>query len=224
MILQSHRTALVVGATGLIGHQLVNQLLQSDLYSEVRVLVRKSMEKQHPKLVEILYDFSQPDASLVQGNDVFCCLGTTMKRAGSKQAFTRVDHDFPLQIARAAKQNGAAQYLIVTAMGADPGSTFFYNRVKGNVEEDLRAIGFGALHIFRPSLLLGSRDEKRLGEKIGEAVMRVFDPLMVGPLKKYRAIDSAKVAKAMLVAAQDPLSEQVPHGVFVHESDQMQRF
>ena len=220
----SSKTSLVVGATGLIGHQLVNQLLQSELYSEVRVLVRKSLQKQHPKLVEVPYDFNQPDTRLVQGDDVFCCLGTTMKKAGSKGAFTQVDHDYPLQIARAAKQNGAAQYLIVTAMGADPGSAFFYNRVKGNVEEDLKKMGFDALHIFRPSLLLGSRDEKRLGEKIGEAVMLVFDPLMLGPLKKYRAIDSAKVAKAMLVAAQNPLTEQISQGVFIHESDQMQRF
>ncbi len=224
MIPKSYKTALVVGATGLIGHQLVNQLLQSELYSEVRVLVRKSLEKQHPKLVEVLYDFNQSDASVVQGDDVFCCLGTTMKKAGSKGAFTRVDHDYPLQIARAAKQNGATQFLIVTAMGANPKSSFFYNRVKGNVEEDLKKLGFAALHIFRPSLLLGSRDEKRLGEKIGESLMGVFDPLMLGPLKKYRAIDSAKVANAMMVAAQDPLLEQVLQGVFVHESDQMQRF
>lgn len=218
------KTALVAGATGLIGHQLVNLLLQSEHYSKIRVLVRKPMKIRHPKITEYFYDFTDPHPDTVQGDDVFCCLGTTMKKAGSKEAFTQVDHDYPLQIARAAKQNGATQYLIVTAMGADPGSAFFYNRVKGNVEEDLKAVGFDALHIFRPSLLLGDRKEKRLGEKIGEAVMRVFDPVMVGPLKKYRAIDSAKVAQAMLVAAQDPLSDLVPQGVFIHESDQMQRF
>lgn len=220
----SPKTALVIGATGLIGHQLVNLLLKSEHYSKIRVLVRKPMKFEHPKMAEYFYDFSEPDAEIVQGDDVFCCLGTTMKKAGSKEAFIKVDHDYPLQIARTAKQNGATQYLIVTAMGADPGSTFFYNRVKGNIEEDLKKIGFAALHIFQPSLLLGGRDEKRLGEKIGEAVMRVFDPVMVGPLKKYRAIDSAKVAQAMVVAAQDPLTEQVPQGVFIHESDQMQRF
>lgn len=128
------KTALVAGATGLIGHQLVNQLLQSDFYSEVRVLVRKPTNKQAPKLIEILYDYNQPDLSQVQGDDVFCCLGTTMKKAGSKEAFIQVDHDYPLQIARAAKQNGAMQYLIVTAMGADPSSSFFYNRVKVKYE------------------------------------------------------------------------------------------
>ncbi len=220
----SPKTALVVGATGLIGRQLVNQLLQSDHYSTIRILVRKPIKNQHLKLVEVDYDFSQPDTQLVQGDDVFCCLGTTMKKAGSKEAFTQVDHDYPLQIARAAKQNGASQYLIVTAMGADSGSAFFYNRVKGNVEDDLKKVGFGALHIFQPSLLLGDREEKRLGEKIGETVMRIFKPIMLGPLKKYRAIDAAKVAQAMLIAAQDPLHNQVPQGVYVHDSEQMQRF
>ncbi len=218
------KTALVAGATGLIGQQLVDELLQLDNYSEVRVLVRGPIEKHHPKLIKVLFDFDHPDVSLVQGDDVFCCLGTTMKKAGSKEAFFIVDHDYPLQIARAAIQNGSNQYLIVTAMGADPSSSFFYNRVKGKLEEDLKKVGFSALHIFRPSLLLGNREEKRLGEKIGEAVMNFFNPLMVGPLKKYRAIDSAKVAKAMVIAAQDPLADQVPQGAFIHESDQMQRF
>lgn len=224
MDISPQKKALVVGATGLVGQQLVDRLLQSDRYSEVRTLVRKPTGRHHPKLVEVDYDFNQPDANQLQGDDVFCCLGTTMKKAGSKAAFTQVDHNFPLQIARLAKQNGATQYLIVTAMGADPGSSIFYSRVKGNVEEDLKEIGFRALHIFRPSLLLGNREEKRLGEKIGEVVMRFFDPVMVGPLKKYRAIDAAKVAKAMLTAAQDPLANQVPQGVFIHESEQMQRF
>jgi len=224
MDISPQKTALVAGATGLIGQQLVEQLLKSDRYAEVRTLVRKPTGRHHPKLVEVDYDFDQPDAGQLRGDDVFCCLGTTMKKAGSKAAFTKVDHDYPLQVAQAAKQNGATQYLIVTAMGADSSASIFYNRVKGNVEEDLRKIGFDALHIFRPSLLLGNREEKRLGEKIGEAVMGFFDPVMVGPLKKYRTIDAIKVAKAMLVAAQDPLANQVPQGVFVYESDQMQRF
>lgn len=211
------KTALVVGATGLIGSQLVDLLLKSNRYKEVRVLVRKSLANPNPKLVEILYNFAQPDATRVVGDDVFYCLGTTMKQAGSKEAFYAVDHEYPMQIARFARQNGAAQYLIVTAMGADPKSAFFYNRVKGEVERDMRAVGFTSLHIFRPSLLLGDRGERRLGEKIGETVMRFFDPIMVGTLKKYRAIDSDKVARAMLACA-----SQEQAGVFVHESGELQ--
>ena len=213
------KTALIVGATGLIGTQLVELLLNSSRYQEVRVLVRKSLDNPHPKLVEVLYNFAQPDPTQVTGDDVFCCLGTTMKKAGSKEAFYVVDHEYPLQIARFARRNGATQYLIVTAMGAYPKSTFFYKRVKGEVEQNLRTLGFTSLHIFRPSLLLGDRGERRLGEKIGETVMRFFDPVMVGALKKYRAIDSGKVAQAMLACA-----SQEKAGVFVHESDELQAY
>lgn len=213
------KIALVVGATGLIGKQLVELLLNSDRYHKVRVLVRKSLDNQHPKLVEVLYNFAQPDATQVVGDDVFCCLGTTIKQAGSKEAFYAVDHEYPLQIARFSRQNGAQQYLIVTAMGASPDSAIFYNCVKGEIERDLRAVGFTALHIFRPSLLLGDRGERRLGEKIGETVMRFFDPIMVGTLKKYRAIDSGKVARGMLACA-----SQEQAGIFVHESDELQAY
>ncbi|MPR35670.1 oxidoreductase [Salmonirosea aquatica] len=213
------KTALVIGATGLIGKQLVGELLNSDRYQEVRVLVRKSLRIPNPKLVEVLYNFAQPDASQVVSDDVYCCLGTTMKQAGSKEAFYAVDYEYPLQTARFARQNGAAQYLIVSSMGANPKSIFFYNRVKGEVEQSLRAVGFASLHIFRPSLLLGNRGEQRTGEKIGETVMRLFNPVMVGSLKKYRAIDSAKVAKAMLAFA-----SQEQSGVFVHESDELQAY
>lgn len=219
MNLHNPKTALIVGATGLIGSQLVGLLLNSSRYKEVRVLVRKPLNNPHPKLVEVLYNFARPDATQVIGDDVFCCLGTTMKQAGSKEAFYTVDHEYPLQIARFALRNGAAQYLIVTAMGASLDSTIFYNRVKGEVERDLRTVGFNTLHIFRPSLLLGDRGERRLGEKIGETVMRFFDPIMVGVLKKYRAIDSGKVAQAMLASA-----SQEKTGVFVHESDELQTY
>lgn len=199
---------------------MVELLLDSEHYAEVRILVRKSSGLgTHPKLVEVQYHFDHPDAAQVVGDDVFCCLGTTMKKAGSKEAFYAVDHEYPLQIARFARQNGAERYLIVTSMGADPKSAFFYNRVKGEVERDLRPLGFAALHIFRPSLLLGNRGERRLGEKIGETVMRFFDPMMIGPLRKYRAIDSGKVARAMLACA-----GQEQAGVFVHESGELQAY
>lgn len=215
----STKIALVIGATGLIGRQLVELLLQSPYYKEVRILVRKSTGIENPRLAEIKYNFNQPDATKVLGDDVFCCLGTTMKKAGSKEAFFKVDYEYPLQIARFAKQNGATNFLIVTAMGANPESTFFYNRVKGEVEEDLQMLNYPGLHIFRPSLLLGNREEKRLGEKIGESVMRFLKPALVGHLKKYQAIESEKVAKAMIEIAQSN-----SRGVYIHESDKMQSY
>lgn len=213
------RRALVVGATGLVGQHLVDQLLKVANYSEVRVLVRNPLGKKHPKLREIQFNFQQPEAELVQGDDVFCCLGTTMKKAGSKEAFHTVDYEYPLLVARLAHQNGAQCFLIVTAMGADPKSFFYYNQVKGEVEEDLKKTGFDCLHFIRPSLLLGKRNEMRMGEKVGEVVMKILDPVMVGPLKKYKAIEAARVAKAMVALAQRPAK-----GVFVHPSDELQAY
>jgi uncharacterized protein YbjT (DUF2867 family) len=213
------RTALVAGATGLIGKQLVQYLLQSPAYAEVRVLTRNPLGIDHPKLNEITYDYAQPDAEAVRGDDIFCCLGTTMKKAGSKDAFRRVDLEYPLQVARLARQNGARQYLIVTAMGADSDSLFYYNQVKGDVQEELRAMQFPVLRIFQPSLLLGKRSEARLGEQVGEWLAVLLKPVMLGPLRKYRAIDSAKVARAMVQLAQQP-----GQGVYVYESDALQAY
>jgi uncharacterized protein YbjT (DUF2867 family) len=213
------KTALIVGATGLIGNQLLDLILGNENYEEVRVLVRKPLGRQHPRLVEIVYDFDKPTKEAVTAADIFCCLGTTMKKAGSKEAFFTVDHEYPMQIARLSLENGAKRYLIVTAMGADPESTFFYNRVKGEVEEDLRSLGFEAVHFFRPTLLLGNRNDKRSGETISEAVMRFFDPVLIGPLKKYRSIESSKVAKAMLALAQ-----KSQKGIFIHESTELESY
>lgn len=213
------KKALVVGATGLVGNQLLDLLLADKNYEEVKVLVRKPLGRKNPRLVEIIYDFDKPTKEVVTADDIFCCLGTTMKKAGSKEAFFTVDYEYPMQIARLSLKNGAKQFLIVTAMGADPESTFFYNRVKGEVEEDLRSLGFETVHFLRPSLLLGNRKDKRLGETIGEAVMRFFDPVLIGPLKKYRSIESSKVAKAMLVLAQ-----KAEKGIFVHESTELQSY
>ncbi|HEV7348727.1 NAD(P)H-binding protein [Telluribacter sp.] len=215
----SAKTALVVGATGLIGKQVVQLLLQSPAYAEVSVLVRNSLGIQDPKLKEIEYDFSNPAPELVRGDDVFCCLGTTMKKAGSKDAFRKVDLEYPLQIGRLARQSGASQYLIVTAMGADSDSMFFYNQVKGDVQEELKALQFPMLRIFQPSLLLGNRQEARLGEKVGEWLSLLFRPLMVGPLRKYQAIDSAKVARAMVTLAQKPGT-----GVVIYDSEELQKY
>lgn len=215
----NNKKALVVGATGLIGNQLLDLLLETDYYVEVRVLVRKPLGRKHPRLVEVVYDFKKPEKEAVIGDDIFCCLGTTMKKAGSKEAFYAVDYEYPLQTARIALTNGATQYLIVTAMGANPESTFFYNRVKGEVEEDLRSLGYRGLHILRPSLLLGNRTEKRLGERIGEAFMRFFEPVLVGPLKKYKSIESGKVARAMALLAQ-----KNEKGIFIHESTELQSY
>ncbi|WP_040006445.1 oxidoreductase [Fibrisoma limi] len=210
------KTALVLGATGLIGDRLTHRLVDSMVYEKVKVLVRKSLPWQHPRLQEILFDYEHPNGLLTQADDIFCCLGTTMKKAGSKEAFRKVDYQYPLTIARMGLENGARQFAIVTAMGADTNSMFFYNRVKGEVERDLTALNYPTLLIFRPSLLLGDRSESRLGERLAEGAMRLFNPLIPA---KYKGVNADKVANAMLATTQQGLT-----GKHVFESDALQAY
>ena len=211
MTSSSQKIALVIGATGLIGDQLTRKLCQLAHYERVKVLVRKPLGWQHPRLQEIQFDFDNPNGLLTQADDIFCCLGTTMKKAGSKEAFRKVDYQYPMDVARLGREQGATQFSIVTSMGADPNSMFYYNRVKGDVERDLATLNYPALLIFRPSLLLGTRSESRLGEKIGEGVMKLLNPLIPA---KYKAIKSGTVAEAMYDKAQLGLM-----GRHVFESD-----
>ncbi|GAA4401574.1 oxidoreductase [Nibrella viscosa] len=210
------KTALIVGATGLIGDLLTHRLVDSTVYDKVKVLVRKPLGWQHPRLQEVTYDFDHPNGLLVQTDDIFCCLGTTMAKAGSKEAFRKVDYQYPMDVARLGLANGARQYAIVTAMGADLDSRLFYNRVKGEVERDLAALNYPTLLIFRPSLLLGNRSESRLGEKVAAGLMRATAPLIPA---KYRGIEAEKVANAMFTTAQEGLT-----GKHIFESDVLQRY
>ena len=210
------KTAIVLGATGLIGNLLTHRLVDSLVYSNVKVLVRKSLNWQHPRLQEVLFDFDHPNGLLTHADDVFCCLGTTIKKAGSKQAFRQVDYQYPLDIAQLSLANGAQQFAIVTSMGADADSAFFYNRVKGEVERDLTNLHYPNLLIFRPSLLFGNRSENRLGERIAAGAMRLFSPLIPA---RYKGIDADKVAHAMVQTAQQHLT-----GKHVFESDALQEF
>ncbi|CAN5461480.1 oxidoreductase [soil metagenome] len=216
MITPTHKTALVLGASGLIGNLLTHRLVDSPIYSNVKVLVRKSLSWQHPRLQEVQFDFDHPNGLLAQADDIFCCLGTTIKKAGSRENFRKVDYQYPMDIARLGLTNGAQQFAIVTAMGANPASSIFYNRVKGDVERDLAALNYPRLLIFRPSLLLGDRSENRFTERIASGVMRLFSPLIPA---KYKGIDADKVANAMLLTMQQELT-----GKHVFESDVLQEF
>ena len=212
----STRSALVIGGSGLVGRQLLQNLLESDKYSQIRVLSRTDLGFKHAKLEVIIFDFDFPKLELVIGEDVYCCLGTTMKKAGSKANFYKVDFTYPTQIAAAALKNGSKRFSIVTAMGADAKSSFYYNRVKGEVEAALENMKFESLFIFRPSLLLGVRPDSRLGEQIGEKFARIFRPFI--PVK-YRAIEASKVAKAMLSITTSKIK-----GSVVYESEVLQEF
>ena len=195
---------------------MLAKLLASPAYETVKVLLRAPLKIADLKLQTILFDFDNPDASKVVADDVFCCLGTTIKRAGSKVAFRKVDFDYPILIAQLAKLNGAQRFSIVTAMGADAHSSIFYNQVKGEVEQKLAKFDFESLLIFRPSLLLGNRPERRFGEQIGGVFMRLFSPIIP---QKYRAIEAVKVAEAMLQK-----TVGATPGVHVFESDALQGY
>ncbi len=213
------KSALLVGASGLVGGHCLRLFLEDKNYEKVIAFVRKPMTLQHQKLEQHVVDFDHLEkySHLAKVNDVFCCLGTTIKKAGSQEAFRKVDFTYPVEIAKVAAQNGVEQFLIITALGANPKSSIFYNRVKGEVEEAVTKLPFKAIHIFRPSLLLGERDERRTGEKIGEPMLKGLKFLLLGPLKKYRAIEASVVASAMLDAAKQNLQ-----GINTFESDQIQ--
>ena len=210
------KTAVIAGATGLIGKQLLEALLQSDRYASVVALTRRPMVLKHPQFKNIITDFKQLNNALtnIDPDDVFCCLGTTMAKAGSKEKFYEVDFQFPLNLAKATRGLGAKQYLLVSAVGADAHSKIYYNRVKGEVENAVRGVGFDALHIFRPSLLLGPRAERRVGEDIAKLLYKVFS-FAIPP--RYKAISSKRIAEAMIAFAARDMQ-----GMFIHESRDLQ--
>ncbi|MFC5406627.1 NAD(P)H-binding protein [Cohnella soli] len=198
-------TAIVAGATGLVGRELVKMLLNHPAYNRVVVLVRREIGLSHPKLEErhIVFDRMEKEVEgeLFKDADVFCSLGTTIKQAGSQEAFRRVDHDYPLSLGQIARQNGAARFIIVSAMGSSERSRMFYNRVKGETERDLALLGLSRLVVLKPSLMFGDRTENRPGERVAIVIFRMFGALMIGPLARYKAIESRKVAQAMILAA-----------------------
>jgi len=210
------KTALIAGASGLIGQDLLDRLVTTDRYDKVVALSRRDIAFRHLKFSNIITNFSEP-AKVLQGlkpDDVYCCLGTTMAIAGSKEKFYEVDFQYPLALAKATLASGAKQYLLVSALGANKSSAIYYNRVKGEVEEGILSFGFMTVHIFRPSLLLGERKEKRPGEGAAKVLYKIFGFAIP---EKYKAIPASKVATAMLASA----AKDEP-GVFIHESRDMQ--
>lgn len=212
------KTAVVLGASGLIGSSLLHNLLESNFYSEVIVFVRKDLDFRHNKLKIHIIDFDKPDTykSLVVGDDFFCCLGTTMSKAGTKDVFKKIDYQYPVSFARIAKDNGIQHYLIVSSVGANSKSSVFYLKTKGECEDAICKIGFQSVSIFRPASLLGNRKEYRLNEKITLSLLNILSFLLVGKLRKYKPIESTRVAEVMLGSAQ-----KTEIGVTIIESEQM---
>jgi uncharacterized protein YbjT (DUF2867 family) len=210
------KTAIIIGATGLVGSTLVEQILDNTNYSKVVLLLRKPLNISHSKLVQEVIDFDKLDASKIVGDDLFCTMGTTLAKAGSKEAQYKIDCTYPFEIGKIAKANGVKQYILVSALGANFQSSNFYLRTKGDLEQKINSLNFQNFVSLRPSFLLGDRQEFRLGEKIGIFLVTLLSPLMLGSLKKYRGIEASAVAKAMQRFANQGLS-----GVKYVEYDEM---
>lgn len=195
-------TAVVIGASGLIGNNLVRELLREDVFKKVRVLVRREINIIHPKLQQEIVDFNDINdytGKFGFGDVIFCCIGTTQKKVkGNKEVYTRIDFDIPVNAARMGIVNQFKKFLIVSSIGANENSINFYLKLKGKTENALQQFPFESLSIFRPSILLGDRNEIRPGEKIMQSIMKAASVVFMGSLKRYRAIDASVVAKAMV--------------------------
>jgi uncharacterized protein YbjT (DUF2867 family) len=194
------RTALLLGASGLVGGHCLKLLLDDPFYDRVVTPVRRPLPVENDSLTQIEVDFDRigDHSPELQGDDVFCCLGTTIKKAGSQEEFSKVDLIYPSRLAEIALANGASQFLLVSSVGADPNSSIFYSRVKGEVEEVVGHFDYKTFHVFRPSLLLGGRGESRPGEWLAQQISRLMAFAFVGPLKIYRPVEAEAVAVAMI--------------------------
>jgi uncharacterized protein YbjT (DUF2867 family) len=213
-----NRTALLAGATGLVGRHVLELLLADNGWSHVVTVGRRTTSRHHAKLEQRVLDLGELEiaGNLPHVDDVFCCLGTTIKQAGSQPAFRTVDHTFVVGLARAGLRAGGTQFLLVSAIGADAESRVFYSRVKGETESAIRKLPYQGIQIFRPSLLLGERPEFRLGERIATLGAPLLPALLFGRLRRYRPIQAATVARAMVSTA-----KQAPRGPNVFEYDAM---
>ena len=209
------KTALLAGATGLIGAALLPLLLADARYAKVVVVGRRPVALAHPKLVQVVAELGELESHRLQliADDVYCCLGTTRQQAGSREAFYKVDFLYVVQLAALAASNFAGQFLVVSSLGADAASRVYYSRVKGEMEAAVRELPFRATHLFRPSLLLGARAQPRLGERVAAAALALAGPLLRGGWAKYRPVPAAAVAAALLRAAKSDAA-----GVQVHEA------
>jgi uncharacterized protein YbjT (DUF2867 family) len=212
------RTALVFGSTGLVGNLLLEELVGSERYLAIKIFVRQSTGITLPKVKEIIVDFSESDslAPELTGDDLFICLGTTIKKAGSVENMEKVDRDLPVKIAEMAQRNGIRNIAVVSSIGASAGSRNYYLRIKGEMEDGIMGLNFENIVVVRPSMLLGERKERRTGELVGKVMMTAFRPVLTGKLKKYRAIHGRDVARAMIMILQQ---EQ---GKKIYESDELQ--
>jgi uncharacterized protein YbjT (DUF2867 family) len=200
------KTAIVFGSSGFVGSHLLSELLNSSEYGQVTAVARKSLNITHPKLRTVMADYNSLASakSEIAADEVFIALGTTQKNSPEKADYYQVDHDYPVLAARIAKEGGAKSVFLVTAVGANPNSRFFYVRTKGETERDVISLDFEHTHIFRPSMILGNRKEKRsLLEAALTKSWSALNPLLMWKADKYKGITGEDIAKAMVQSAKD---------------------
>ena len=213
-----NKRAIIIGASGLIGKELLTLLLNHQEFESIKVYVRKPLNIQHHKLTEIITDFSniQELSNSIDGDVILCCLGSTKSKTPNLIDYRKIDHDYPLFFAKEGLKNGLKQFHLISALGADAKSSNFYTKMKGETEDELKQLSIPSIYIYQPSFLSGNRTENRPLEKVVLFVMKLIDPLLVGGLVKYQSINAITVAKAMI-------NESIKNkkGIFVHKSDQI---
>ena len=214
------RTAIVFGGTGLVGRSVIDELIKNENYGLIRVLTRSKVN--YPgqlKIMNFIVDFGHPESfsEQIRGDDLFICLGTTIRKAGSVRKMEEIDRDLPVTLAKSAKGNNVKRIAVVSSIGADPGSSNYYLRIKGEMEQQILGLDFETVAVVRPSLLLGERKEKRFGESAGKVFMKIFGTLLFGKFRKYRAIEAGHVACAMIRILQEETGKKI------FESDHLQK-
>tara|TARA_B100001175_G_C19493452_1_gene633909 strand:+ start:29 stop:682 length:654 start_codon:yes stop_codon:yes gene_type:complete len=211
------KTALIFGSTGLVGGNVLNQLIQNDNYSKIKIFVRSSIQVNNSKVQVIQTDFNnlEKHKEEIMGSECFYCIGTTKKNSFDKNEYQRIELDIPKQVAQIAKSNNINSYFFVSSGYANSKSSGDYLKYKGLVEEEILSLGFSKIGIMRPSFILGNRKEFRLGEKIGIIIFKLLNPIFIGPLKKMRSIHSETIARAMIKIANEDIDRKI------FESDQI---
>lgn len=195
-----NKTAIILGATGLTGNILLNKMLADSRYSKIKIFTRRPLRFENPKVTEILCDLLDIDSykENFYGDAVFCCIGTTTKKTPDKELYKKIDYGIPVSAAKLCKINGIKTFAVMSSMGANTKSSIFYNRIKGKMEQAVLSQNIENTYILRPSIILGNRGERRIGEKIGIAVMKLTQPLLIGRFRKFRAINAKTIANAMI--------------------------
>ncbi|MDO6491198.1 MAG: NAD-dependent epimerase/dehydratase family protein [Cellulophaga sp.] len=194
------KTAIVLGATGVTGSALVSLLTHHNAYAKIKLFSRSISGFTHPKIDEYIVDLQdlEKHKSSFTADEVYCCIGTTKAKTPNKETYKNIDYGIPLQAAKLCKENGIGTYMVISALGANASSSVFYNKIKGQMENDVIALQIPKTHILQPSLIAGKREEKRMGEWLAKQFFKVFQFLLIGSLKKYRPIHPETIAKAMV--------------------------